>query len=361
VAIPDEVRLQADKELPDASALSVLAAPEADARLRADGLYEIDADGDVVFEGEGDAFDGDLAGSLGVLVPWAFGALPVGDPLRANIPRLVAAVRARLASPGYAISAGQWWPDDESRKVRTLMDAVGGTVTTSGEGDELVTRHDTGAVVVVRAEGSIKVAIRPAKMDTTAWQLVDMLHGGLGEPDYDDGTGPLRALAAEGWSAFADRVAKTPVPAGAWEQDPAASAPELVAEVAEAKKLSADAARLYLQTLALHQPTKKNVQRWNGWSSKAYDAAAAELVDAKLLLVAKRARAGRDHFLPGPWLDRKSPDLPMERWKLALYGGVEQKSAVRFPFDVVVPIEPFHGLFGKAWARVKKGDAPRFG
>ena len=96
-------------------------------------------------------------------------------------------------------------------------------------------------------------------------------------------------------------------------------------------------------------------------SGKAYDAAAAELVDAKLALGAKRARAGRDHFLPGPWLDRKSPDLPMERWKVPLYGGVEEKGAVRFPLDAIAPLAPFHELFERAWARVKTGDAPKFG
>ena len=37
----DELKLQADKELPDASVLTLLAAPEADARLRSDGAYTI--------------------------------------------------------------------------------------------------------------------------------------------------------------------------------------------------------------------------------------------------------------------------------------------------------------------------------
>jgi hypothetical protein len=64
-----------------------------------------------------------VAEALASFVPWAFGALPVGDPLRANLPRLLALARERLASPRLVLQVGTWWPDDE-RTVRTLLGAV---------------------------------------------------------------------------------------------------------------------------------------------------------------------------------------------------------------------------------------------
>lgn len=361
-SVPDELRTQADKELPDTAALSLLAAPDADGRLRNDGAWAVDEDGTVSRTGDAASFDATAASLVAHLVPWAFGALPVGDPLRANLGRVIRAARERVAHPGLLVEVAQWWPFTSTRKARTLFDAVGGTHETRGDDDTgKVERRDTGALVVVITEDpTVAVVMRPARMDAAAWDTLRMLRDGLGDPDDgDDPSDAVAFLLSDAPLAFAERLVHTPVPVGSWEQDPAASVPDLVAEVARTQRLGADAARLYLQLLAHHAPAKKSVLRWNGWTPRTYEAAAAALVERRLVVAGKRARAGRDHFLPGPWLERRK-DLPLERWKIPLYGGHEERNAVRFPLGVILPLEPWHALFARAWRRVSDGDAPRF-
>src|SRR5262249_39510615 len=62
------------------------------------------------------------------------------------------------------------------------------------------------------------------------------------------------------------RITDTPVPAGGWEQNPAASAAAVALRAARRLALSGDAAALYLQYLALLWPAPKNLLRWNGWN-----------------------------------------------------------------------------------------------
>ena len=140
----------------------------------------------------------------------------------------------------------------------------------------------------------------------------------------------------------------------------AAVAPELVAEVSRVLGVSEDGAVLYLQTLALAEPTAKNVQLWNGWTPARYKKAAAELAAAGLVLEAKRERAGRAHFLPGGWVSFKAPDLPMEVWKLPLYGIGDKKGGYARPLHRILPLRPLHELFAEAWARVARGERPEY-
>ena len=185
---------------------------------------------------------------------------------------------------------------------------------------------------------------------------------------YKHHWGPLPAPASlvrwlsPGFQALLARIEQTPVPAGGYEANPQRSAPEWVEAVRAHHDLSEAAAALYLQTLALAAPTKKAVQLWNGWSTPQYKQACAELAAAELLLEAKRARAGRAHFLPGGWeAGFKAPDLPLETWKLPLYGieRGDEGELIR-PLRHVLPLEPLHALFEQAWARVLAGDAPAY-
>ena len=105
-----------------------------------------------------------------------------------------------------------------------------------------------------------------------------------------------------------------------WGQDPRRSAPDVVAK-ARARGLSEEAAVAWLQLLALPNPTRANTIAWNGWKPAQYAKAVAELLEAGLVVEGKRARAGRDVFLPGGWHERRSGSLPLEEWKLALFGG----------------------------------------
>ena len=70
----------------------------------------------------------------------------------------------------------------------------------------------------------------------------------------------------------------------------------------------------------------------------------------------KRPRAGEGYFLPGPWEKLEKPHPPVSQWTLPLYE-IDPK-AKRPPLDLVLPLEPHHRLFEKAYERVSKGDEP---
>jgi len=85
------------------------------------------------------------------------------------------------------------------------------------------------------------------------------------------------------------------------------------------------------------------------------------MTDAGLAVKAQRPRAGRDVFLPGPWATLAAPDLPVEAWKLGLYGAeFLADGSVAKPLDRLVALEPLHELFPRAWARWEGGDRPVF-
>jgi hypothetical protein len=133
--------------------------------------------------------------------------------------------------------------------------------------------------------------------------------------------------------------------------DPSQSTPDLVAEVAKTLELDPDAAALYLQLLALPDPTDRNVARWTGWKPARLKAARAALAEADLVVTAKRARAGRTLFLPGGWNELKRA-LPLETWKDGLYPVQDGWPNI--------PTTPVTDLFQAAWDRVKSGDTPGF-
>jgi hypothetical protein len=124
--------------------------------------------------------------------------------------------------------------------------------------------------------------------------------------------------------------------------------------------LSEDAAVLYLQLLALLEPTDRNLRRWNRWTPARHRQAAAELLAAGLVLEARRPRAGRRLFVPGEWVPAAAPNLPLEAWKLPLYRLARDPSDGRphGPLPPLVPLAPLHELFADAWSRVEMGDRP---
>lgn len=75
------------------------------------------------------------------------------------------------------------------------------------------------------------------------------------------------------------------------------------------------------------------------------------------MVEATRTRAGRSLFLPGGWAEQSAPRVPLERWKLPLYG---ETTAEHTPFGLIVPLAPAADLYRRAWQRVQDGDAPRF-
>jgi hypothetical protein len=142
-----------------------------------------------------------------------------------------------------------------------------------------------------------------------------------------------------------------------WPQDPSRSVPDLVTEAAKEYGLGEDAATLYLMLLAMPDPTDRMTARWTGWKPARLKAARAELAAGDLVVEATRTRAGRSLFLPGGWAEQSAPRVPLERWKLPLFGEVTDEHV---PFGVIVPLEPAADLYRRAWRRVQDGDAPRF-
>jgi hypothetical protein len=117
--------------------------------------------------------------------------------------------------------------------------------------------------------------------------------------------------------------------------------------------LSDDAAALYLMLLALPDPSDRNQAEWTGWKPARLKRARAELTATDLVVEAKRARAGRSLFLPGSWLEARTPRLPVEGWKQPL---LPWSGSSGF----VVPDRPVGELFRAAWERIAGGDTPAF-
>ncbi|MFE5540042.1 DNA-binding protein [Streptomyces sp. NPDC056519] len=289
-----------------------------------------------------------LAGAL-TLTAWMAHRLPAGDPLRAALPPALTAVRQRLAAPELMLSIGHYANLPDFRKAA-------GTPTETGEGYE---RY--GAVVMATHDDRPKPALRTALLDSTGSDpYLPALRGEDQLPSPEETAlravhdPRLAALLADPGEPAAGAVDKDGT---WWPQDPSRSVPELVAEVSEAHGLGADAAAVYLALLAMPDPTDRNVARWTGWKPARLKAARAELASTELVVTASRTRAGRTLFLPGGWAEMSSPVLPVELWKLPMYGLAPGGRPV---LGVLVPDEPAADLYRRAWQRVREGDVPRF-
>ncbi|MDX3540918.1 DNA-binding protein, partial [Streptomyces sp. MB09-01] len=259
------------------------------------------------------------------------------------------AVRQRLAAPELLLEIGHYTSLPDFRKAA-------GTPTETGEGYE---RY--GAVVMATHDDQPKPALRPALLDSTGSDpYLPALRGADQRPSSVE-----TALRAVHDPRFAALLADPGAPAAGavdadgtwWPQDPSRSVPELVEEVSAAHGLGADAATLYLTLLAMPDPTDRNTARWTGWKPARLKAARAELAATELVVTAGRSRAGRSLFLPGGWAEMASPTLPVEQWKLPMYGlGAGERPML----GVLTPAEPAADLYRRAWQRVREGDVPRF-
>ncbi|MFE7842567.1 DNA-binding protein [Streptomyces sp. NPDC057474] len=332
------------------SALPALLHPAGEPRLTRDLEWAVNGDRVRPVGDDAVGFTADtLVGSVG-LAAWLAHRLPAGDPLRAALPAALTAVRERLAHPGLVLDLGQYIGLPSFRKTA-------GTPTEVGEGFE---RY--GAVILATHDDQPAPGIRVALLDEA------------GQDPY------LPALRVDNQRPYAAevalRLARDPRYAALladpgdpsagergkdgtwWPQDPSRSVPELVTEVAKEYGISEDAATLYLMLLAMPDPTDRLTVRWTGWKPARLKAARAELADGELVVEASRTRAGRSLFLPGAWVDPKAPRLPLERWKLPLFGDL--MSDEHATFGVIVPTEPAAELYRRAWQRIQDGDTPRF-
>lgn len=290
----------------------------------------------------------DITQSVAALAGLAYG-LPYGHPLRAALPGGLTALRRRLADPGLLLDVDIEWTEKGSPTAVQLRKAYG--LPATGGADAQGLTHAGQALVLRPWYGDTEtVLVRPAGLtgpDDSVFGLVEGLVG----PHRDGGLRGLGAVLGDGLQRALAAGTGPDDPAG-HAQDPTLTVPDLVAEVAAAHGLGEDAAALYLQLLALPDPTDRNCARWTGWKPTRMKKARTGLAASGLVVEARRPRAGRTLFLPCGWRDLKAPALPVETWKEGLYPVRDHSRTV--------PLLPVPELFTAAWDRVRDGDAPAF-
>ncbi|MFJ4775939.1 DNA-binding protein [Streptomyces sp. NPDC088762] len=351
--VPDWLASEATRAVrggwPAHRALPALLDPAASRTLSTDVAWTVNGDHAETAGPAEEPFTATVLCTALATAAWLAHRLPAGDPVRAALPPALTAVRQRLAAPELLLSSGNWVSLPDFRK------AAGTPTETTG------TYERYGAVVLPTHDNSPRPALRPALLDSTGSDpYLPLLRS------TDQGLSGLEAaLRAAHDPRFAALLADPGAPAAGttdaegtwWPQDPTRSVPELVAEAAAAHGLGSDAAALYLALLAMPDPTDRNTARWTGWKPARLKAARAELAATDLVVSADRSRAGRSLFLPGAWADMSAPALPVEQWKLPMYGLVAGAGPV---CGVLLPGEPAADLYRRAWQRVREGDRPRF-
>jgi hypothetical protein len=312
-----------------------------------------------------DALNSNNAEDVITMLAWLFLHRPVGCPIRAGIPDVVGKIREVFADPKLLWPLDSFWINTDDKKDvakrDATLEAVGGKnveLPKDSDGDVCTGARDDGNVIVASYGARTYAAFRPAKLDKNRKrieQIAKVLTAAQDPEDVDGNGDPnLEILArvtlmmSDELNAFAERVGETPVAEGGYEANPLQSVPKLVDKVAKELGVSKEAAALYLQTLALPEPTQQRVCLWNGWKPKQYKDASAELVKKKVLVEGKRERAGRTLFIKGGYSKGDGKNLPMEEWKAPFYGAIRRH----------LPTEPAHLLFARAWKRVEDGDKP---
>ncbi len=314
-----------------------------------------------------DDVDAGILRSSAQLIGLVHADCPGGAPARAEMPALVQQINKYLSDkrtllPLRDLSLYDYGGGKKIKPVEWLEKHVGKSKIDKNK----VARIDDGLIVAGASDDGhdVLIAFRPAKLkdagDVTRLQGITAIE--VADQRYEDGQFVTLALLfkSPGMQKLAQEISSKDLADGAWPQNPNLTAAKTVAAVAKKHKLSDEAAMLYLQVLALPDPTTANIRQWNNWKPATIKKATAELVKANLVLEAKRSRAGRNIFLPGEWAELKAPWLPIETWK--------HKHLCEFDFDVdthwpvggPMVLRPFGDLFAAAWQRVVDGDVPKY-
>ncbi|WP_421107913.1 hypothetical protein [Streptomyces sp. NEAU-S77] len=294
-------------------------------------------------------------------LPWAYAELPAGDPVRDGVPGFVALLKERLNHPGLLLDAG-YFRHEGDEPITELREVFGGRPYAGPERLDVATVDDG---LTVGAEGLInrwgyrdntRLYFRPALYgdDERSKRLAAASAPGVGRSELE----AVEWLRGPVCARMVDRIASGALPAGRYEADPVASAPGVVASVAGKLGLDQDPAVLYLQLLVLPRPTDRGVRAWNGWTAARHQEAAAALVARGLAVADKRARAGRQVFLPGGWAPApKKFYQPIEVWKADLHG-LRLGYLGRVEDTLPLPTRTLPELFAEGWARVEAGEGP---
>ncbi|MFI1379082.1 hypothetical protein [Embleya sp. NPDC020886] len=340
--LSEEVAADA-RGIPSASFEYVLT-PESFRWITGTSTHTVDKDGRLLASDPQAVPSGNVLNHMVSALVWLAYRLPYGDPLRAQLPHALGMLRTRLADPGLVFDLDIEYAERGSTAT-LLREAVGLPATGGADPDGVLRIED-------------RFWLRPWYGDSEFAEVRPAGFTGADDPWFD------RLIALRGAANSASLKAFRRILDPAFEellradgppgipQDPAYAVPDLVAEVTKTHGLGEDAAILYLQLLALPDPTDRQVARWTGWKPARLKKARAELAATDLVVEAKRSRAGRTLFVPGGWSALKNPALPLETWKEGLYPQPTH--------TVIVPDRPVPELFRRAWQRVLDGDAPGF-
>jgi hypothetical protein len=346
--ITEELLIEADRVIPGGNGADVLRAvidPEPDGWLHTDGASEAYEWHLATKAERGDSFDEKRLTAVAAALAWLAYRLPAGDPHRGRLAHALGLVRQRLANPrlavGTAVHSRALVPDDlpglwrsHDHGTRGAYHLLPSAIATPDAPALALGQPDVAAALRLLRDPALAAAI---SADTTRPAV-----GG-------DGTGPTEgggARSAECGDGARAGGGKEPSPV-AYLQDPRVSVPDLVAAVAAAHGLAAEAAAYYLQLLALPDPTDANAARWLGVTTARLKPLRAALVAAGLVVEARRERAGRAVFLPGGWLNLKAPALPLEASKAPLLG---LRPDTAPPLGTALLGRPVADLFRDAWA-----------
>ncbi|MFZ5894575.1 MAG: hypothetical protein ACOY0T_26160 [Myxococcota bacterium] len=354
VTLREELVVAVERELdPPVKSVDLLGAVLNPAQSPLLQVRETDFDTLFAWEQPKDRFSGAAVRAIAHLIVWGFGALPVDDEYRNGLVRLHEAALVALADPTLLLPLSGMYDDPKNNALKDLFTALGGELKTTTADDDKVQIRDSGMLVgmLIQNQYSLRLhaAVRTARCLNLATEEL------LWRFDASGASGLAAAvfLQSEACQRLIARIRSTPVPAGAYENNPLLSAPETHQRAQTLHGISSDAAQLYLQLLALSEPTNKNVTLWNGWKPAQLKRAGAELLSKGLVVEGKRERAGRDLFLPGGWEKSAGKALPMETWKGALY------RLPRGAFARTLPPLAAHELFEAALARVERSDVPK--
>jgi hypothetical protein len=285
--------------------------------------------------------------ALVTTICWAYASLPADDPVRAGVPETVRLLRERLAHPGLILMAGS---QGYGLTPAVIIERFGSNPY-NGPVPLPDTTADDGLTIVASHAGSTRTYFRPSLYGKDA--RTTALQNALVFADF--GLEAARFLTGAACDRIVDRVTTGTLPPGACEADPRASVPELVTEVAEHFGLTEAAAALYLQLLAMPNPTDTRVRTWNGWSAAEHKKTAAALVEKGLVVADRRPKSGRAIFLPGDWTKARNNtpgSRPIEAWKISFL------TAMGLDHDNDWPRHPLPELFAAAWERVLLGAQP---
>ncbi|MDX3224427.1 hypothetical protein [Streptomyces sp. ME19-01-6] len=291
---------------------------------------------------------------------WVYAELPAGDLVRDGAPGLVRVLQERLNHPGLLLDAGRL-DHKVGASVAEVHERFGYQPYAGPERLDVASIDDGLTVVtdgIIDRRGDLtrtRLYFRPAFYGDD--ERSRALLAARADSPYDRELGFVEWLRGPVCARIIERIESASLPDGAYETNPAASAPDVVARAAGGLGVDEDAAALYLQLLAVPAPTDRNVRRWNGWKADRHQKAAAVLVERGLVAWDKRPRAGRQIFLPGEWIHAKKPYQPMEAWKAELIG-VPRSYNGRLENPLPLPTRTLPELFAHAWALVEDGAGP---